>query len=360
MSENPFVTLLKEIKKTAEEKRHVFATVAAVGTSGLSLKIDGESSGTAKYYTCNTDIHFSVGDRVIASRESGTYVIICKIGNPGGPSSKNDAMTQEVCVDTDGKLWTTPLPIASSTVLGGVKPDSKTSAMTQAVGVDSNGKLWTATASEQKISTIYAENATSNSITLNSSKVFSPSATGFALGSASIPFETMYIGGSSTYYWTITQASILPSKKTTLYFDIGSENYPINALYAQSIYINGTKITAGSDMSGTDVKMGGNDSNYILCNTSRELRPYSISTSYPCYLGTSSYYWHYAYIGANTVSIGSSSSSKLGFFGTTPVVRQTISKTSNNMSYSDATSTNYLYILNNLIGILKNKYGLIA
>lgn len=35
------------------------------------------------------------------------------------------------------------LPVATSTTLGGVKPVSKTSEMTQDVGVDSNGKLYT-------------------------------------------------------------------------------------------------------------------------------------------------------------------------------------------------------------------------
>ena len=34
------------------------------------------------------------------------------------------------------------LPIASSTVLGGVKPVAKTDAMTQSVGVDEAGALW--------------------------------------------------------------------------------------------------------------------------------------------------------------------------------------------------------------------------
>lgn len=35
------------------------------------------------------------------------------------------------------------LPVASSTVLGGVQPADKTDAMTQAVGVDAGGALWT-------------------------------------------------------------------------------------------------------------------------------------------------------------------------------------------------------------------------
>lgn len=105
--------------------------------------------------------------------------------------------------------------------------------------------------------------------------------------------------------------------------------------------------------------MGGSTSYYIVANTSRELRPYSSTTTYPCYLGTSTYYWHYAYIGLNMVKIVSSASSKIGFFAATPIARQALSTTSQDMGYSSATSSNYLKILNNIAGILK-KYGLIA
>ena len=131
-----------------------------------------------------------------------------------------------------------------------------------------------------------------------------------------------------------------------------------------SLCVNGTAIsggsTSGSDFAGKEVKMGGSTTYYIVCNTSRELRPSSSSTTYPGYLGTSTYYWHYAYIGSNTVKIGSTASSKLAFFAGSPIARQTLSTTSNNMSYTSATASNYLYILNNLVGILKNKYGLIG
>lgn len=323
MNDNPFLALFQDIKKAAEAKRHVFATVSSVSSSGVSIRIDGETSGSAKNYTCNTDVKFSVGDRVMASKESGTYVIVCKIGKPGGP-------------------------------------EAKTAAMTQPVGVDANGKLWTTPASEQKISKIYAENSNNNTITLNASKIFSPSSTGFSLGTTSAPFEKLYVGSSSTYYWEFTATGIIPSRKADLYFDIGSSTYPIHELYAQAIYIGGTKLTAGGDMTGTNVTMGGSELYHIVCNTSLELRPNSTMAAHPAYLGTSSYYWHYAYIGSNTVSIGSSSTSKLGFFGTSPIARQTLSTSSNNMNYSSATSSNYLTVLNNLVGILKNKYGLIA
>ena len=68
------------------------------------------------------------------------------------PVNKGSLMTQEVGVDDDGRLWTTPtggggsyeLPVATSQTLGGVMPVSKTSDMTQEIGVDSAGKLWVA------------------------------------------------------------------------------------------------------------------------------------------------------------------------------------------------------------------------
>lgn len=376
MSTNPFTEIANEIKKLVNERRHAFATVSSVGTSGISIRIDGGTDGTAKEYTCNTAVNFRVGDRVLVCRESGTYTVICKVGKPGGPTAKTSEMTQPVGVDADGKLYTKPasaytlptaspttlggvkptakttamtqavgvdasgalwtapaqntsytLPTASSTTLGGVKPTAKTTAMTQAVGVDTSGALWTAPPASSNVSRIYGDGTTAYYIDLTSGGVFRPASTGYDLGSTAYPFRTLYVGASSTYYWKIDADGIVPNAKSTSYFDIGSSTYPVSNLYAQAIYLNGTKLTLGTSMAGSSVTMGGSTSYYIVCNTSRELRPYSTSTTYPCYLGTSSYYWHYAYLGSNTVSLGNSKSSKLGFFGTTPVVRQTVSST---------------------------------
>ena len=309
---NPFTELANEIKKLVNERRHVFATVSGVSTAGISLRIDGGTDSTTKEYTCNTAVRFAVGDRVLVCRESGTYTVICKVGRPGGPTAKTSEMTQPVGVDADGKLYTKPasaytLPTASSTTLGGVKPTAKTTAMTQAVGVDTSGALWTAPPASSNVSRIYGEGSTVYYIDLTSGGVFRPASTGYDLGSTAFPFQTLYVGTTSTYFWKINAAGIIPSAKTTSYFDIGSSAYPVSNIYAQQIYL------------------GGNANYYIFANTSRELRPNSTNTTYPCYLGTSSYYWHYAYLGSNTVSLGSSTSSKLGFFGTTPVVRQTVS-----------------------------------
>lgn len=187
---NPFEQIFKAL--TAQiltaAKELAIGTVSSVSTTGIGITIDGDSSG-AKKYTCNRAARFSSGDRVLCARESGTWVVICKIGNPGGPVGKTTAMSQQVGVDADGKLWTEPpgaynlptastsalggiktseayssskhtakvavddsgvlyaeaysLPTAGASTLGGVKPVAKTTAMTQEVGVDSSGKLYT-------------------------------------------------------------------------------------------------------------------------------------------------------------------------------------------------------------------------
>ena len=155
--------------------------------------------------------------------------------------------------------------------------------------------------------------------------------------------------GSSVYYWDTGYISKL-YLNSSCYLDA----------FGSSLRVNGTVI-GGSvpNMAGAEVKMGGSTSYYITANTSRELKPSSSSTSYPFYLGTASLYWHYAYLGSVQVKIGSSNSSRIGFFSTSPIARQTLSTYSQNMGYSAATSSNYLKILNNLVGILV-KYGLIG
>lgn len=171
-------------------------------------------------------------------------------------------------------------------------------------------------------------------------------------------FECLFCGaavnrlGSSTYYWDTGYIE-------KLYL---SSNCYLTAS-AGKLCVNGTAIGGSSDtttsFAGKELKMGGSTSYYIIASTARELKPSASGTTYPFYLGTSSLYWHYAYLGSNTAKIGSAASSKIGFFAGSPIARQTLSSTSQNMGYSTATASNYLKILNNLVGIL-SKYGLIG
>ena len=239
----------------------------------------------------------------------------------------------------------------------------------------------TAIGGESKISKLYA-GTTTYYAELNSSYAFVPSTVtyDFTLGSSSYPWKKAYItklylngteftpqtiDTSKISYSSLIYASLNSSKQFipsgTGYY-LGSSTYPWQYAYITNLYLNGTKFdpaSIGTDMSGKEFKMGGSSSYYMTANTSREFRPNTSSTTYPFYLGTTTYYWHYAYLGSNAVKIGSTASSKIGFFAGTPLARQTLSSTSQNMGYSTATASNYLKILNNLVGILV-KYGLIG
>ena len=101
----------------------------------------------------------------------------------------------------------------------------------------------------------------------------------------------------------------------------------------------------------------------VSLNSNRQLIPSDNSSSTKFSLGTSSYPWGDAYIGYyGTVMICNDSSTyaKLGFFGHTANTKQTLSLATQNMGYRSVDASNYLIALNNLIGILKEKHGLIG
>lgn len=142
-----------------------------------------------------------------------------------------------------------------------------------------------------------------------------------------------------------------------------------NAVQEQSGYLtfNGARFaysqTSGgiiTGFAGNVLQFGGSTASTYIYAGGGHLRPNTGPTSSTVYyLGDSSYYWHYAYIGADLAKIGYNQSSQIGFFAATPVSRQALSTSSTNMGYTSATSSNYLVVLNNVAGILK-KYGLIG
>lgn len=144
-------------------------------------------------------------------------------------------------------------------------------------------------------------------------------------------------------------SSVNPNR-LTIYgttINVGDET---STLYTVNVKAGNVKITCGSSV------QIGTSSYYAIMNSSREFRPSSSGSSYPFYLGTSSYPWYHSYItNLNVVSsakLGTSTSAKVGFFGTTPVSRKTVSKASGSTVASCNT------VINNLITALKG-YGLI-
>jgi len=58
------------------------ATVDYVGSRGLQLIFDGESSSDGKYYLCNNGIKYQYGDRVLVQKVGGSYIVVCREGRP--------------------------------------------------------------------------------------------------------------------------------------------------------------------------------------------------------------------------------------------------------------------------------------
>lgn len=164
-------------------------------------------------------------------------------------------------------------------------------------------------------------------------KSFAPvSAGGAKLGSSTYPWGATYIGaGSSTsYYWKLENACLTPSATTSTatstYFNIGTSTYPVTAIYTKKLYLNGTELTGGGS-GGNPTKLYYSSSNttyYVEATSGYALVPSHCTSTYHWNLGSSSYYWYDCYLGYGSTRIGYNTSSKLGFFGTTPVTRQTV------------------------------------
>ena len=138
------------------------------------------------------------------------------------------------------------------------------------------------------------------------------------------------------------------------------ENYiPSGGNDGQALLKSGTTPYALKWGSPTVTRLYQGSSNYVDLNSSRALVPHASSRTYPYSLGSSSVPWYALYTGDGTSRICGTRGT-LSFFGASGATKQTLSLSSNNMSYTSVTANNYLYALNNLIGILKNKYGLIA
>lgn len=218
-------------------------------------------------------------------------------------------------------------------------------------------------------STIYAE--------LNSSRQFLPSAsgttTGYSIGSSSVPwlngyFTNLYVDGTEfkanrVSYDSVDYAEMNNSRQFvphysgsgSLAYSLGSSSLPWYYGYFTNLYVNGTEFKTE--------RVAYDSGNYAELNINRQFVPrFSGSGTLAYSLGSSSYPWTDCYLGVGNISIGSSGTSsgtKIGFFGATPITRLSLSTTTNNQNYTSATASNYLYILNNIAGMLI-KYGLIA
>ena len=60
-------------------KTHSIAKIGAVYSDGVSLIFAGQTEASQKHYPRNKAVTFNAGDKVLITKVSGTYVVICAI-----------------------------------------------------------------------------------------------------------------------------------------------------------------------------------------------------------------------------------------------------------------------------------------
>ena len=177
----------------------------------------------------------------------------------------------------------------------------------------------------------------------------------YALKWATGPTEHIPTGGTDGQYLAKSGTENYALKWVTG----PTEHIPTGGTDGQYLVKNGTTNYAlkwGSAPVSNVLKA--DNTNFLTLNSNRQLEP-SGANSYLAYsIGSPSAPFWSAYFGGGTLSLGAKDA-KIGFWGTTPLARCALSTTSQNMGYSSASASNYLTVLNNLVGILK-KYGLIT
>lgn len=268
-----------------------FATVAGVYSDGVTLAFDGQSGSSTKHYKTNAGAVFKTGDRVKVTKSFGTYVVDFVVGAPGAsvprelPSGGTDGqvLTKDGTTNYSVKWASAPgLPAGGTNGQFLVKDSSITA-----------GAKWSDAPHE-----LPTGGSNGQVLTKNGS-------TNYSVKWDDAPHE-LPTGGTSGQVLTKD----------------GSTNYSVK-------------------WDTPSVGALKNGSYTVTLDASRNLVPSLTGTTYGFNIGTSSAPFKNIYTSAGTLSFGANT---IGFFGTTPAARQTVSNTAT---------------VATLITALK-KYGLIA
>lgn len=145
----------------------------------------------------------------------------------------------------------------------------------------------------------------------------------------------------------------------------GNSSWTLEAT-TSALYWCGQVLAAGNSSSAVTANRtatiyfgGASSSNCIIARDTQLYPSLTNSQGDASYLGIAGSYWGYAYIGKAHAHIGVDANCVIGFWGATGTILQRLSTTSNNQGFSGANANNYLYVLNNVVGIL-DKIGLLS
>ena len=194
-----------------------------------------------------------------------------------------------------------------------------------------------------------------------SSGALRPNSTGaYDLGTSSYRFRSIYVDKlvlGATYGLEINSdlRRIAPTG-ATFDWSLGSTSYPFDSLYVKDI---GSAANPAKNIYTDYILVGLSSSGLVISQSLRRIAPNASSSSLAWDLGTSTYPFGSLYVRDFYMGVGAATTATISFFGASSRTRRTLSTTSTDMSYTSATATNYLTILNNIAGILK-LYGLVG
>ena len=292
------------------------ATISSVGANGVTIQLDGSSSAGTKEYKVNAGVLLKAGDRVKVHKNAGTYLIEYAVGAPMSrypiPSGGSDG--QMLVKDGAGGSavkWETPHGLPSGGSQGQVLRKSAATDYSvewaTVAGIPSGG------AKDQYLKKTSASN--------------------YEVAWADPPHD-LPTGG--------TNGQVLTKD--------GTANYSVKwADVPHELPTGGTanQVLTKNSSTNYDVKWAAAPSPSALSNGSYSVTCANNGFFYPSAgqisLGASSYYFNGCYI-KGAMRLGDSTyGNTLGFFGTTPQSKQTVS--------TSATLTQLIQAL--------NKYGLV-
>lgn len=295
---------LSEDSLTEEEDiKIVMATITSISEDGVAILIDGEESAGEKLYQGNAAQLFVVGDRVKIHKNSGTYLIEYVIGGPMirypiPPGGTDGQVLTKDGANNYAVKWASivfPHELPSGGSQGQVL--LKSSSTDYAVEWATKGFLPTGGAKDQVLAKISALNYEVNWVTpshdlptggTNGQILTKDGSTNYSVKWADVPHE-LPTGGTNGQY---------------LVKD-GATNYSVK-------WANAPTPTALTNGSYT-----------VTCSNNGFLYPSAGSIA----LGANNYYFNGCYI-KGAIRLGDSTyGNTLGFFGTTPQSKQTVSST---------------------------------
>lgn len=117
---------LLPVEESESDPKFSFATVDEVGANGVTLVLDGTEESGGKMYQCNACLLFRPGDRVKIHKDSGTIVVEFPVGAPGSryplPSggAKNKVLRKKSATDYDVEWGDAPGGVPSGGAAGNI------------------------------------------------------------------------------------------------------------------------------------------------------------------------------------------------------------------------------------------------